>query len=858
MDRAKARKNSIEYVIHQSGVDADITSVLQDVMLGMLIVDMNYQISYVNGAFTKLLGYRPKEVVGQHVDMLLAADEKAGAAKSFAELKKGKTQRIRNEYGFIHKNGSTVSVLGSATAYKNTAGKPRLVIMQLMDISAQKANEAELLASQERANLALQSSQQGVWDINFETHGVHHSNIWYSIRGRDPAEGNPSFKKWISRIHPDDRDRVIKNSKDRTNGIFDEEGIEYRERHTDGHWIWVLSRGRAVKWDEDGNPIRIIGTDADITLLKESEQALEGVSSRLELALATSKVGVWDINLKTGIINWDDVMCQIYGQPKIDSTNVDVALWESQLHPDDAPGAIAGIQAAIKTKSQSEMRYRIVLPNGQERHIHAVSRYYEDKNGNIKFLGVDRDVSDEVNSAEHLKHVVDELQTAKKLAEEKNNELEAAYTRMEHNSLHDALTGLPNRRYLDEVMTEFARKKAGACVLHIDLDRFKQINDTLGHAAGDAMLVHAAKVLRSNVAKTDFLARVGGDEFVLFIDKQKTQDELSTLSKRIIKKMSEPVDYNGQECRFGVSVGIARARSKKVNTKQLLINADIALYLAKENGRNRHEFFTKDMQAKIADTKKLADEILAGLERGEFFPHYQPQFDAATLEVIGVESLVRWNHPSKGILGPSVFLKIAEDLDVVAELDRLILEQTLLDLYRWHADGVAVPKASVNVSVRRLLDERLAESLTELNFNPGTLSFELLESIFLDDDDDLIKHNIDHIRDLGIDVEIDDFGSGHASIVGLLKLGPDRLKIDRQLIIPIIDSKKQCDLVKSIIEIGKSLGIKIVAEGVETLEHVKILQELGCDALQGYFFAEPMAASDIKAFVKGQVWRKAS
>lgn len=860
MSRTKPKANSIEYAIDQSGVKADLTSILQDVMLSTLMIDINLRISYINPAFTKLLGYRPKDIVGQHMDMLLTPEEQAAVAKSRATIKKDKLQHTVTERQFVHKNGSVVHVLSSAFIYNNADEKPSLIIIRLMDISAQKKAEVELKASEERSKLALQSGQQGVWDVNTATRAVHHSDMWFEIRGRDPKKGNPSFQQWIKRVHPDDRVRVIKNSEDRIKGVFEKTGLEYRERHVDGHWIWILSRGCAVSWLEDGSPKRIIGTDTDITDVKESEHELEILTSRLELALATSKVGVWDVDLKTGNVQWDEVMRVIYDQPDVDLKKVPSDLWDLQLHPEDAKTAINNMKVAIKAKSEVEQDYRIILPNKEVRHIRAICRYYEDDNGNTKFLGVDRDVTEEVNAAEHLKQVVGDLQSAKKLTEEKNDQLEVAHSRMEHNSLHDALTGLPNRRYLDEVLTSFSNEKRGACLLHIDLDRFKQINDTLGHAAGDAMLVHAAEILRSNVARSDFVARVGGDEFVLFIDETKSPEDLAALSSRIIKKMSAPVDYKGHECRFGVSVGIVHEAGKKIDIKQMLVNADIALYLAKENGRNRYEFFTVDMQSNIIGTKNIADEILAGLERNEFLPHYQPQFDAKTLKVVGVESLVRWNHPSKGLLAPHAFLKIAEDLDVVADIDRLMLEQTLFDMYRWHADGIDIPKASVNVSVRRLRDERLIEGLVDLNFRPGTLSFELLESIFLDDDegDDLINHNIERIRDLGIGIEIDDFGSGHASIVGLLRLGPDRLKIDRQLIMPIVKSQKQRDLVRSIIEIGKSLGIKIVAEGVETLEHVNILRDLGCDVLQGYFFAEPMAASDIESFVKDQVWRKAS
>lgn len=462
---------------------------------------------------------------------------------------------------------------------------------------------------------------------------------------------------------------------------------------------------------------------------------------------------------------------------------------------------------------------------------------------------------------------IEELRRAKNLTEARNAELLVAKARIEHTALHDSLTGLPNRRYLDKKLELRAssgnRTLKKTALLHIDLDRFKQINDTLGHAAGDAMLIHAANILKANVRAGDFLARVGGDEFVVLckLEGREGGDHakyLAALAERIIGKMREPVIYEGHECRFGVSVGIAMDEEPGDDLRDLLVNADIALYRAKSQGRNRHQFFNETLQAEIVSTKRIADEILTGLEQGQFIVHYQPQFDASTLEVMGVEALVRWNHPTRGILGPDAFLKVAEELSVVSTLDRVVLEQALADFEDWRNAGLVVPKVAVNVSARRLNDEELIASLRGLGIRPGTVSFELVESIFLDDNDAFIASNVERIKDLGIDVEIDDFGTGYASIVSLLKLKPRRLKIDRQLIMPIAASPGQCGLVESIIDIGRSLGIEVIAEGVETMEHARILKKLGCRGLQGYVFARPMGSEALKAFVRNQAWRSAS
>lgn len=593
--------------------------------------------------------------------------------------------------------------------------------------------------------------------------------------------------------------------------------------------------------------------------LGRREVEMERLSRRLGLALDTSKIGVWEINLETGELHWDDRTSELFGD-KPDGKPRSYQRWESAVHPDDLLQARADFDRAVEAMGSYHSEYRLLLPGGTVRHIREAGTAYKDDPGTpARMVGVNWDVTADVALAEKLRH-------ANMLTEARNAELEKAQERIEFNSLHDSLTGLPNRRYLDEVLAGHAENFGDgerAALLHLDLDRFKQINDTLGHAAGDAMLVHAARVLKNSLRSGDFVARVGGDEFVVLCmiaeaDKPRWGEMLASLADRIIDAMHQPVAYHGHECRFGVSIGIACDLDQLGDPRRLLVNADLALYRAKSRGRNRHQFFNDALQAEIVTTKRVADDILSGLERNEFVAWYQPQFDAATHAIVGVEALARWNHPSEGLLAPGDFLNVAEELNVVATIDRMILEQTLADFDDWAASGLKVPKASVNVSARRLHDEELIRSLGKLPIRPGTISFELVESIFLDENDELFTWNVEQIKALGIDIEIDDFGSGHASIVSLLRLKPARLKIDRELVTPIVDSPAQRQLVGSIIEIGRSLGIEVLAEGVETMEHARVLKRLGCNALQGHAFARAMSASDFKEFARARQLREAS
>ncbi|WP_370320495.1 EAL domain-containing protein [Oricola sp.] len=599
-------------------------------------------------------------------------------------------------------------------------------------------------------------------------------------------------------------------------------------------------------------PISIAGLLYDqrrayIRELGRRQNEMQKLSQRLKLALDTSKIGIWELNLDTSEMKWDNRMKELYGVPEgVDPSRYDY--WSAVIHPDDKERAEEEFAEAISTGNTYNSEFRVIA-DGTTRWIRAIGAVHNDLDGQRYIVGVNWDVSSDIQLKTHL-------MAAKRNAEFRNRELEDARAQMERNSLHDSLTGLPNRRFLDEQLLNGRAGRTITALLHIDLDRFKHINDTLGHAAGDAMLVHAASILKANTRSDDFVARIGGDEFVIAITSPTDEQQLSSLAIRIVEQMRQPVPYENHECRFGVSIGVAQADAGESEYGQrLLIDADIALYRAKSNGRNRFEFFSEALKAEIVRNKRVADDILSGLERQEFLPYFQPQFDARTLEIVGVEALARWAHPTEGVLAPDSFLKIADELNVAPLLDRTILEQTLWQSTRWKAAGISIPKMSVNVSAGQLHDPDLISHLNGLPIEPGTVSFELLESIFLDEGNEVIAGNIERLETLGIDIEIDDFGTGYASIISLINLRPTRLKIDRRLITPIIGSDSQRRLVASIIEIGQALGIKVIAEGVETAEHAAILRDLGCDTLQGYAFAVPMPSDKLIEFVREERWR---
>nr|WP_075290394.1 EAL domain-containing protein [Pararhizobium arenae] len=754
-----------------------------------------------------------------------------------------------------------------------------LVSERQRTIATLRSRDRELLTLSHRLNLALESSSIGIWEIDLDSQTRSWDERMYHLHGMPPGSGAPSYADWRATVHPNDFEAA-------TLTLFQalDENQEYRSQYRivmPGGGIRYLRHVGSTHVGADGKA-KITGISWDVTDdvlmneqlraakalaearntelkdaldgLSEREQQLEEITRRLDLALASYQCGMWEADLDRNLTYWDERMHQLYGLAFTDGA-VTHQTWLDALHPEDRIEAETSVNHAISETLPYVQQSRVILPDGGLRHVRSVGKIHTAPDGTRRLIGIAFDISEDVKLTE-------ELRAAKAVADIKNDELAEANHRIEHNALHDPLTGLGNRRMLDATLEALSSGRSGGlnniALLHIDLDRFKQINDTLGHAAGDAMLVHASKILRSNVRADDMVARIGGDEFVVVVTDVPEKAYLEKLSQRIIHEMRQPVDYNGFPCRFGVSIGIATAGDLAVDERKLLVNADIALYRAKENGRNRFEFFTETLQAEIVKTKRIADEILEGIEKNQFVAWYQPQFEAGTLKLAGVEALIRWNHPTEGLLTPDKFLRIAEELNVVATLDRIVLDRALLDAMVWASKGIHVPKISVNVSAKRLSDDLLLNSLQGLSFTPGQLSFELVESIFLDESDDIVTANIEGIKKLGIDIEIDDFGTGHTSIVSLLKIKPKRLKIDRQLVAPILGARKEQALIRSIIEIGRSLGIETVAEGVETMEHAEMLGVLGCDLLQGFAFSKAKSADDFLAFAKSDALALAS
>lgn len=431
-------------------------------------------------------------------------------------------------------------------------------------------------------------------------------------------------------------------------------------------------------------------------------------------------------------------------------------------------------------------------------------------------------------------------------------------SQLEHIARHDALTGLPNRRFLDDRLEDYNQLRKDEevllAVMHIDLDHFKEINDTLGHASGDRVLQSAARSLEDLSGNDDFVARAGGDEFIMLCPMRDANDRsrIIELGNKIVATLTAPIAIDGNEARFGASIGVAFNDAKTSDFSSLIVDADIALYRAKEDGRNRVSVFSGKMASALVEKRALRDELLGAIERDEFVPFFQPKFDAVSHTIVGVEALARWQHPSRGNLLPDLFLAAADEMKIVPLIDERIFQKSVDILTGlWKNDNIQIPELSVNVSQDRLFNPELKSVITGLDV-PFQVSFELLEAIYFDDQGDQFYWMLDDLREQNIAIHIDDFGSGRASISALISTKPERLKIDKSLVLPVTKEGGSHQLIKGIVEIARSMNIGVTAEGVETRQHADILRDLGCDQLQGYYFAKPMSAEDLRAYAQAR------
>ncbi len=421
----------------------------------------------------------------------------------------------------------------------------------------------------------------------------------------------------------------------------------------------------------------------------------------------------------------------------------------------------------------------------------------------------------------------------------------------------DALTGLPNRTVFFDHMTlaiaGATRNNTIFAVLFLDLDRFKDVNDSLGHMVGDELLKMVGKRLKSSIRSIDTVARFGGDEFTIILPEISRDHDAAVISEKILERLSTPFAIENQELFVGASIGITVFPDDAKDEITLLRNADMAMYKAKEEGRNTYRFFSPEMSAKVTRRMRMEADLRRALEGDEFFLVYQPIIEMSSCRVTGMEALLRWNHPQRGLIMPDEFISLAEETGLIGPIGEWVLETACKQTSAWLAGGLTALKLSVNISSQQLKyglsSATIGRQLTESSLSPESLTLEITESLIMEDTGGAMNW-LATIREMGVSLSIDDFGTGFSSLSYLKKFPTDFVKIDRSFITGLTENPEDQALVKAIVFLAHALGFKVVAEGVETALQLEFMKSLNCDYVQGFHYSEPLSTVEFEQFLK--------
>ena len=569
----------------------------------------------------------------------------------------------------------------------------------------------------------------------------------------------------------------------------------------------------------------------------ENDSDLAEIVSKLQLAVEASRMGIWEYDEANQRVHWDDRLLEMYGVTDGQNVRTD-DFWDRHIHPDDREKMINHSDNCKRAKSDFEQDFRIIRPDGETRYIRSLARHLETPDKNSRMIGVNIDMTDDHRRAEELKKAQDQIQ---------------------HDALHDVLTGLGNRRRLDDVVKDLFEKVTAEdeyCIVLLDLDHFKQVNDTLGHLAGDFVLQSVATIFSATIGDLGTAFRVGGDEFAGIFPVAPAEDVIIALCETLVEKCAAPMIYDGCECAIGVSIGYAFGKGPPRNRSEIFANADTALYSVKRNGRNGFQAYHSHLKKAALAAANSRGEVLSAIRNGALTCHFQPQYDSRTLEVNGAEALVRWDCPQRGLVQPDSFLPQAQENGLIAAIDEHVLHVVAAQQDAWAAQNLPFPPIAVNTSACRLVEADLVENTRKIIKPHHKINFEILETAMIDILDDVTRNNLKQLRALGIRIELDDFGSGHASVIAMQAIKPDRIKIDRSLVAPIDAQPRQIIVLQALASIARLEGAGIVMEGVENTAHLAAIKNVDCDALQGYGLQRPMPACEFETLIR-QVKRRA-
>lgn len=601
---------------------------------------------------------------------------------------------------------------------------------------------------------------------------------------------------------------------------------EIRNKAKDGTFYWVDTT--IVPFlNEAGKPYQYISIRNDISLRKKMEEEIRKSEEKYRLITENSSdlIAVIDGEANYLYVSPSHTNHLGHSLENIESSNL--LEW---VHVEDREILAHGIQQISLTKKvSSQLEFRIQTKAKGYLYVETKISSILNESGYLQnFVLVMRDISERKKSEQTIYHL--------------------AY--------HDSLTELPNRRlFMDRLRREVQQAKrfqSQMAVLFLDIDRFKYINDSWGHEIGDLILMETAQRIKKCIRSGDLVARLGGDEFTVMLTNLASKEEVEGVTQRIHASFHDPIKLGKQFYHMSCSIGAAFFPVDGKDADELLKRADMALYSVKERGRDGYSFFHPDMEERSLERILLENELRKAIEHEQFHIDYQPKMDLSTGQIIGMEALVRWNHPELGKIAPNKFIPVAEETGLIIPLGEWVLRRGCEQAKQWQLQGYPPLKLSVNLSTRQFYQPNLLKNIQEIlkdtGLNPQWLELEVTESVFADFDD--ASTILQAMRELGIHISVDDFGTGYSSFSYIKHLPVDTLKIDASFIRDIHRNKESQAIVKAILSIAETLNLNVIAEGVETKEQLAILSEDGCSQGQGYLFSKPLPSHDFERYLK--------
>jgi diguanylate cyclase (GGDEF)-like protein/PAS domain S-box-containing protein len=745
---------------------------------------------------------------------------------------------------------------------------------QLDQFLRRRQAEEQLRESERRFSGTVDLAAVGIAHVNGDGRFIHVNRQFCEMLGYSEDELLELSIKQVS--HPDDSTISDAARRKLRNGEIDSFKIEKRYLRKDGSTIWV-ALSVAMMRDPQGEPLYDVSVIEDISARKRAEQAtlrlgrmFAALSATNEAILrATSPRELYQRVCDAGVTGGKFKLAAVLLAQDSGGMRCAVARGESATLLETARSSIneqdeigRGVvgsafrtqQPCISNDFLNDQRTRPWHQRGREFGISsaaALPLIQDDRSIGVSFICLDEAgaFDDEIitllkRMAENVSFALDNFarEAERKQAEE----------RIQYLATHDALTGLPNRAMFSQVLNmavaSAARYRRALAVMFLDLDRFKIINDTLGHAAGDELLKEISGRLKGCLRASDVVARLGGDEFVILVQEVSEIAQVGTVARNILSTTTLPVIISGQECRVTVSIGICMYPADAQDEKALMKSADIAMYLAKEEGKNNFQFFSKDIRAQSIERLTIESNLRRALERNEFYIDYQPKVDFATGDITGVEALLRWVNPDLGQMAPGRFIPIAEETGLIVPIGKWALRAACRQNVVWQQQSLPALCMAVNLSTRQFNDKHLLRDITATleatGMAPELLELEITEGMVINNPDRATKL-LTTLKRMGIRLAIDDFGTGYSSLGQLKHFPIDTLKVDRSFIREIPDNKQDTAITQAIIAMAKTLSLTVVAEGVETEEQEQFLRRHACDQMQGYYFSKPVPPDEL-------------